>query len=181
MKTPTVLAALAAIALTVAGCASDDAAPPPADQRSPSTSTSNAEQETPESAEPAEALGAVRVNDAITYSITELRKCEPFEDDMIERELELQGLGTHDGERIQLDIYLETIGGAPHNHFSWAGPEGVFGSDPLDGSSSDARITWGPDNASVLGSATLFDSMTGEERIMVDFDVQVPSETVACR
>lgn len=173
------LAGLATTALLLTGCSSDPDAPSQSevDQEPPASTEENA----PESNVPAESLGAVRVNEAITYSITELRRCEPIDDEMVERELELQGLGEHNGERIQIDVYLETIAGSPHNHFSWAGPEGVFGSDPLDGSDGDARVTWGPDNASVLGSATLFDSMTGEEQIMVDFDLEVPADTVACR
>ena len=178
-KFPLGLAALVATTLFLTGCSSDsDAANPSADDPEAPVST---EENPSERSEPAEALGAVRVNETITYSITELRKCEPLVDDMIERELELQGVGEHDGGRIQIDVYLETIAGAPHDHFSWAGPEGVFGSDPLDGNDGDARITWGPDNASVLGSATLFDSMTGEKQILVDFELKVPAETVACR
>lgn len=177
-KIPIGLAALGATALFLTSCSSDADVPNQSGTaQDPPTST---EENLPESNEPTEALGAVRVNEAVTYSITELRKCEPLDGDMIESELELQGLGEHDGERIQIDIYLETIAGTPHNHFSWNGPEGVFGSDPLDGSDSDAGITWGPDNASVLGSGTLFDSLTGEEQIFVDFDLQVPTEAVAC-
>lgn len=178
-KIPIGLSALAAAALLLTGCSSDSDAPnPPETDQEPHIST---EESTSESNGSAAALGAVRVNEAVTYSITELRRCEPVDQDMIETELELQGLGEHDGERIQIDVYLETIAGAPHNHFSWAGPEGVFSSDPLDGTGSDARITWGPEDAGVLGSGTLFDSMTGEDQIMVDFDLQVPAETIACR
>lgn|SRR5690554_964231 len=175
-------AALAAAALFLAGCSSaaDADADPPDSPETGQELPVSTDENSPESNESTEVLGAVRVNEAITYSIHELRRCEPLDDDMIESELDLQGLGEHDGERIQIDISLETIAGTPHNNFSWNGPEGVFGSDPLDGSDSDARITWGPDNASVLGSGTLFDSLTGDEQIFVDFDLQVPAETVTC-
>ncbi|GAA1862245.1 hypothetical protein ACFQZV_13120 [Microbacterium koreense] len=173
------LAGLATATLLLAGCASDAdvAGPSEVDQEPPVSTEGNA----PEDDEPVESRGAVRVNEATTYSITELRRCEPLDDEMIERELELQGFGEHDGERVQIDVYLQTLAGAPQNHVSWAGPEGVFGSDPLDGGRGDARVTWGPDDASVLGSATMFDALAGEERIMLDFDLEVPADTVACR
>lgn len=40
-----------------------------------------------------------------------MRRCEPLNDGTIERELELQGLGEHDGQRIQIDVYKQMIAG----------------------------------------------------------------------
>lgn len=167
------LASLAATALILTGCSSDpdDSSQSEVNQKSPTSTEGN----TPESNEPAESLGTVRVNQAVTYSITELRNCEPLNDGTIERELELQGFGQYEGERIQIDVYKQMVAGNAGNDVSWSGPEGVFGSSTV------ATITWGPDGASVLGSSELVDSMTQTERLMISFDLQVPTETVACR
>lgn len=167
------LASLATTALLLSGCSSEPDVPNQSEvNQEPPAST---EESAPESNEPAESLGAVRVNQAITYSITELRNCEPLNDGTIERELELQGFGEHEGERIQIDVYKQMVAGGAANEVSWSGPEGVFGSSDI------AQITWGPDGASVLGSSELVDSMTQTERLMISFDLQVPTETVACR
>jgi hypothetical protein len=72
-------------------------------------------------------------------------------------------------------VYIRTVAGTSMREVSWSGPEGVFGD------SDDASITWGPDNASVLGSATLVDGMTQTEKLRIDFDLEVPAETIDCR
>lgn len=172
-KLHTGLASLAATALLLTGCSSDLDVPIESEvnQEAPASTEENA----PESNESTESLGVVRINQVITYSITELRNCEPMNDGTIERELELQGFGQHEGERIQIDVYKQMVAGSAGNEVSWSGPEGVFGSSDVAG------ITWGPDDASVLGSSELVDSMTQTERLMISFDLQVPTETVACR
>lgn len=149
----------------------DEPEQPPAAE----TDTAEDSAEEPEAVSSGEALGTVRINDSITYTITQLRKCDPYDDEFIERELELQGFGEHDGERVQVDVYIETIAGAPFHDVSWAGPEGAFGSD------GEANITWGADESNVLGSATLVDAWTQEEQLQLDFDLGVPAETATCR
>jgi len=117
-------------------------------------------------------LGWVDV-DGVEYEITELRNCEPLNDGTIERELELQGFGEVDGDRVQIDVYVGTIGGAPFDDVAWNGPEGVFG-DP-----GQADVTL--DANRVAGSATLVDSLTQTETVAIEFDLEVPTELVACR
>ncbi|QOR71582.1 hypothetical protein IM660_04635 [Ruania alkalisoli] len=120
-------------------------------------------------------LGLVTVDD-VQYEITELRNCEPLQQEMVERQLELQGLGEHDGERIQIDVYIEEIAGAPYNDVAWSGPEGVFGAPE-----SVDEVTLDAGGTSVRGVATLQDALTQSETVTVDFDLPVPAETIACR
>lgn len=179
-KFPIGFATLAVTALFLTGCSSDLDAPGSSENdQNESVITEDSPPENDdnslENSETGEVLGVVRINDFTTYSITELRNCEPLNDGIIERELELQGFGQHEGERIQIDVYKQMVAGSAGNEVSWSGPEGVFGSSDIAG------ITWAPDGASVLGSSELVDSMTQTERLMIDFDLQVPSETVACR
>lgn len=180
-KISTGLALLATAALLLSGCSSNPPEPVSTDNNpdesvvneddSPDVTTPDGETD----AEPASVLGTVRINDFTTYAITELRNCEPLNDGTIERELELQGFGEHEGERIQIDVYKQMIAGSAGNEVSWSGPEGVFGSSEV------ASITWGPGDTNVLGSSEMVDSMTQTERLMVGFDLQVPPDTVACR
>ncbi len=119
-------------------------------------------------------LGLVTVDD-VQYEITELRNCEPLQQEMVERELELQGLGEHDGERIQIDVYIEELAGAPYNDVAWSGPEGVFGTQ------ESADVTLDAGGTSVRGVATLQGALTQTETVTIDFDLPVPAETIACR
>ncbi|WP_159621342.1 hypothetical protein [Ruania rhizosphaerae] len=119
-------------------------------------------------------LGLVTVDD-VQYEITELRNCEPLQQEMVERELELQGLGEHDGERIQIDVYIQELAGAPYNDVAWSGPEGVFGTQ------ESADVTLDAGGTSVRGVATLQDALTQTETVTIDFDLPVPAETIACR
>jgi len=121
-----------------------------------------------------EVLGTVTV-DGVAYEITTLRNCDPLDEGPIERELELQGLGDAEGERVQIDVYVQRIGGNPFDDVSWSGPEGVFGNP------ADARVEISADGTSVTGSATLDDAMTQTETIDVEFDLAVPADTISCR
>lgn len=174
------LAALATALLMTAACGSDDAtedASTGADttQEETSSETTTEESSESEAQEPEGTVrGVVNVN-GTAYEITELRNCEPLEQDMVETELELQGLGEHKGERVQIDVYLRTIAGNPANDVSWAGPEGVFGGPENPNVTLDAAGT------SVRGVATLTDSMTQTDTVEVDFDLEVPAETIDCR
>lgn len=110
------------------------------------------------------------------YAIGDLRRCEPLEDDMIEVELELQGFGeSADGERVQIDVYVQTIGGTPLDDVSWAGPEGIFGNNSTDG----ADVTFTGDQVS--GTATMVDALSQTEELDITFDLPVPAELIACR
>ena len=178
---PVGIAALAFTTLMLGGCAS--ASVEPSAPGSDSNHSATSEDVSPESSatdsepvtEPGAALGTVRINQLTTYAITELRNCEPLKNGTIERELELQGFGEHNGEPIQIDVYRQKVAGSAANSVSWSGPEGVFGSSDV------ARITWAPEDANVLGSSELIDSLTQTEKILIGFDLQVPAETVACR
>lgn len=169
--------------LTTAACGSDpdeggaEAASVPADAATAETPT---EPPPEEAAEPEEDTSAGQVRGVVTvdgtsYDITELRNCEPIDDGTIERELELQGLGEHEGERVQIDVYLQKIAGTTLHEVSWAGPEGVFGGP------EDPNVTLDAAGTSVRGVATLFDSMTQTDTVEVDFDLEVPAETIDCR
>lgn len=167
--------ALAAMAILITGCSSDSGADTlGAPETNPDPPVGTAEGNADDVA-PSDALGAVRINDSRSYAITELRNCEPLSDGTVERELELQGFGQHEGVRIQIDVYKQTVAGVASNDVSWSGPEGVFGS------SDGATITWGSDDSHVLGSSMLVDGLNQTEKIMIDFELQVPAETVACR
>src|SRR5690606_32184930 len=120
-------------------------------------------------AEPEAVRGTVVV-DGVSYDMTTMRNCEPFEVEGIDVALELQGLGEHDGERVQVDVYIQTIGGMPSDDVSWAGPEGVYGG------SDDAAVTLDEAAGRVVGTATLKDSLTQTETIGIEFDLEVPAE-----
>lgn len=123
----------------------------------------------------ASAEQGIVIVDGTEYSITELRNCEPLVDGVFERELELQGLGEADGERVQIDVYLQQANGVDLHEVSWSGPEGVFGGP------ENPNITLDAAGTSVRGVATLVDGMTQTETVQVDFDLAVPAETIACR
>lgn len=117
----------------------------------------------------------VVIVDGVSYTITEVQKCEPYADDVVDRELELQGFGEHDGERLQIDVYIETLAGIPYNDVSWMGPEGVYGGP------DDANIMLDAAGTSVRGNAVIYDALTLESTVTIEFDLEVPEETYACR
>jgi len=123
---------------------------------------------------PATVRGVVRV-DGVGYDITEVRRCEPLDDGTVDRELELQGLGEHEGGRVQIDVYVQTVAGVPSDDIAWSGPEGVFGNP------EDTDVVLDADGAEVRGTTTLMDAMTHEETVAVDFELEVPAENVDCR
>lgn len=126
------------------------------------------------SAESGTTRGVVIV-DGVSYDITDVQNCEPYADDIVDRQLELQGFGEHDGERLQIDVYIETLAGMPYNDVSWMGPEGVFGGP------EDANVMLDSSGTSVRGNAVLFDSLTMEDTVSIEFDLEVPDDTYACR
>ncbi len=161
-----------ATALVLAGCAAD--AEPPADSNGATVEEDAPAEDAPESDEPnAAVLGTATVG-GTSYDITELRNCEPLTQDMIESSLELQGFGeTADGERVQIDVYIQTIGGTPLDVVSWSGPEGVFGTqDHADVQLADDRVS---------GSTIMVDAFTLEEELAIEYDLAVPSELIDCR
>ena len=167
-------APIVGLMLLVAGCAAD--ASPDADSDGAATPGANdggtASEAPVDPTDTTETLGTVVV-DGVEYDITEVRNCEPLSDGTVERELELQGFGTHDdGERVQIDVYIQTLAGVPYDDVSWNGPEGVFGGP------DDADIALINDGAIVTGSATLVDAMNQTETIGIGFTLEV---TVACR
>lgn len=122
--------------------------------------------------EPLASRGTVEVA-GTTYQITELRRCDPYEVEMFDVELELQGFGEHDGQRVQIDVYVQKIAGQQFDDVSWAGPEGVFGGP------EDALVDY--DGDTVSGTATLLETMHQEAKLPVTFDLEVPSEILDCR
>lgn len=153
--------------------APDASAPEGAD--APEDPTDEADDGSDQSSETeAELLGTVVV-DGVQYEITELRNCDPLDDGTVERELELQGIGQHEGERVQIDVHIEQIAGQPLNEVSWAGPEGVFGGP------EDAEVDLAQDGSFVTGSATLLDSLNQTDTISIGFNLAVPAETISCR
>lgn len=126
------------------------------------------------SAESGTTRGVVIV-DGVSYDITDVQNCEPYADDIVDRQLELQGFGEHDGERLQIDVYIETLAGMPVNDVSWMGPEGVFGGP------EDANVMLDSSGTSVRGNAVLFDSLTMEDTVSIEFDLEIPDDTYACR
>lgn len=155
---------------------------PPADDVSDSTTddvdsgddvaADDSEEAQDEQDAPLASRGTVEVA-GTTYQITELRRCEPLQMEMFDRDLELQGSGEHDGQRVQIDVYVQKIAGQQSDDVSWAGPEGVFGGP------QDASVNY--DGNTVSGSATLVDGLTQEEELPVSFDLEVPSEILDCR
>ena len=125
------------------------------------------------------------------YSFDDALLCEPddaFPDGM-DRGLEAQFLGRSDSGSIQLDLYITDFGGFEMHDVSWAGPEGFFMA-----SISEVGGTWmgegdevyqdapiSIDGNRATGSVVLYDSMTFEDTLDIDFDVVIPSETFACR
>lgn len=172
-RTPFALTALIAVGLALTGCAGT--AYPDLGANEPATPAHDTETPAGDSApSPADVRGLVTV-DGVSYEISELRNCEPLSDGTVERELELQGIGKHEGSRVQIDVYVQKLLGNPFDEVSWAGPEGVFGGP------EDAAITLNDSGTRVSGSATLVDAATQSETIAVEFDLEVPAETIACR
>lgn len=178
------VAVAAAVLMATAACAGTDSEPEgPPEEEPVATAAGEDEATLPEpEAEPeddadaqaATVRGTVTV-DGTRYEITELRNCDPYQDDMVDTELELQGLGEHDGERVQIDVYVQTIAGTPLDDVSWSGPEGVFGGP------EDADVTLDAGGTSVSGAATLLDALTQTETVDIEFDLDVPAGTIACR
>lgn len=108
-----------------------------------------------------------------TYDILEVRRCEPLQMEMLDRDLEVQGFGVHGGERVQIDVYVQEVAGQQLDEVSWAGPEGIFGGP------EDAAVTF--DGSVVRGSATVRDALTQEQTLPVTFELEVPDEIVQCR
>src|SRR5690606_13738842 len=108
-----------------------------------------------------------------TYDILEVRRCEPLQKEMLDRDLEVQGFGVHGGERVQIDVYVQEVAGQQLDEVSWAGPEGIFGGP------EDAAVPF--DGSVVRGSATVRDSLTQEQTLPVTFELEVPDEIVRCR
>ncbi|KOX09967.1 hypothetical protein [Nocardiopsis sp. NRRL B-16309] len=123
-------------------------------------------------------LGTVSV-DGVEYEITEVRNCVPLEQAGVEREVELQGRGSVDGETIQVDAYVQTIGGAPMDSISWSGPEGVFGSNQ-GATGSGQEVALEVSGSQATGSAVLNDALAGTETVSVEFTLPVPDELVDC-
>lgn len=188
-------AALLALVLTLAACGADNADESAPEVASPEVEAEAAAAPEPDLSEDAEdggeepaedatadedataeggGMGSVTV-DGQTYEVTELRNCEPLDDGTIERSLELQGIGTLDGERFQIDVYQEAIAGVPFDDVSWSGPEGVFGGP------EDAQIALDEEGERVSGTATLLDAMTQTDTLDIEFDLEVPAETIPCR
>lgn len=117
--------------------------------------------------------GTVTVN-GTEYQITQMRNCEPAVHDMIDIELELQGLGRGDSSSVQIDLYVQTVGGAQLDRISWAGPEGIFNTD-------SATIDYEAGAGTVEGTETLLDSMTMEDSIILEYSLSIPNELIACR
>lgn len=124
------------------------------------------------------ALGTVSV-DGTEYEITEMRNCVPLEQAGLERELDLQGFGNLDSETVQIDVYVQTIGGAPLDGVSWSGPEGVFGSSQWE-MDFDHEVVVEVSGDQVTGSAVLSDSLEGTETVSVEFTLPVPDELIDC-
>lgn len=171
------LGAIAALVL-VTGCGADpvtdDTAIEPSNEAASSEHEHVAAESPDESESATQTQGRVTV-DGVAYDLDSVHACDPLNDGLVERELELQGTGTHDGDRFQVDVYVQTVGGQPMNDVAWSGPEGIFG-DPRE-----LHLTVDDAASHVSGTATLHDAMTQEETISIEFDVQIPSDTVACR
>lgn len=146
------------------------------------------EPETTDELEAAE-LGTVTVAGS-TYAITELRNCEPLEMAGLEGELELQGFGRADDDsRVQVDVSISGNAAGALHEVSWSGPEGVRGNqameaggawtDNMQTSLGSPPIELGDDRVS--GAMPVLDAMTQDDPIDLAFDLEVPSELIACR
>lgn len=173
------------LALALGACSSDEpAAPddaPDAAEAPAAEATDDASQDAPatddeapdDTPAPAAAVGTVEV-DGTSYGISEVLRCEPFDDGVVDRELELQGFGeAPDGTRVQIDVYVEELSGMPFDDVSWSGPEGVYGSP------EDAEVDFTGDN--VTGTAVLHQAMGDGTTVTVSFDLPVPADLFACR
>lgn len=172
-----VLGASAAL-LLLSGCGTDAAAPDSSTQSTNEAALPTSESAAPQVAEASEPeardYGHVTV-DGVTHVLGSVRACDPLNEGLVERELELQGLGTSNGSRIQLDVYVQKIAGQQINDVAWSGPEGVFGNP------RHLKISVDETESRISGSAALHDAQTQEQLIDIEFNMPIPSETVACR
>lgn len=165
-----------AAAFVLAGCAAgaDEPTEPNGSTAEEAPAGEAPSEEAPEGEEPSGTVQGTATVGGTTYDITELRNCEPLQQEAIESSLELQGFGeAADGERVQIDVYIQSIGGSPLDVVAWSGPEGVYGTQ------EHADVQLAGDRVS--GSATMVDSFTLEEELAIEYDLAVPSELIACR
>jgi hypothetical protein len=138
----------------------------------------------------AAALGTVTV-DGTEYAIDELRNCEPRDlGDGSERMLELQGIGSADGERVQVDVSVDEGGAGGSLHaVSWSGPEGVLGNQALElggqwMDNSQTSLGAPPLELSddvVRGEMPVLDAMTQSDGVLLTLELPVPADVIACR
>ncbi len=152
----------------------DDSAPTPAATDSPDDAVAQNE-----TGDTSTVYGTATVGD-VEYELHELRRCEPSDAEQIDRELELTARGFvpagegHDGgDWVQLDVSVQQVAGMDLDQVSWAGPEGVFGTD------ADAGVSYEGDRVS--GTANMVDSLTLEGALSVTYDLEVPDEILDCR
>ena len=127
----------------------------------------------------------------LIYSFNRALRCDPdtLGVEGVSSEIEAQFLGSGDGDNLQLDLMVSEVAGMPMHSVSWSGPEGIYGASFSkigdswmgDGNDTyqDAPIVISGDRAT--GSVVLYDALTMEDPLEVDFDVTIPSETFACR
>ncbi|MFV2198632.1 hypothetical protein [Nocardiopsis sp. LOL_012] len=176
---PTLLSAFAFASATSACSALSTGSGDTASQDGEAAAETSVAEGTPEDTDRAAAvLGTVSV-DGVEYEITEVRNCVPLEQVGVERELELQGRGVSNGETVQIDAYVQKIGGMSMDSVSWSGPEGVFGSNQgAMGSGQEVALETSGDQ--VTGSAVLNDALEGTETVSVEFTLPVPGELIDC-
>ncbi|MDN4480902.1 hypothetical protein [Demequina muriae] len=191
--------ALAASGLLLAGCSGDAGEAAASDaSTSPTPAEVASETAVPEpSADPADDAGAGDAGEAETeasadtvrgtavvagveYELHDVRRCEPTDVDQVDRELELtargvmpEGEGHDGGDWVQIDVYVQQIAGMDFDQVSWAGPEGVFGTNDA------TEVTYSGERVS--GTAAMVDGLTQTETLTVAYDIEVPDEIIDCR
>jgi hypothetical protein len=132
-------------------------------------------------------VGSVIV-DGTEYSLNQALLCEDdgtLADLGVERELELQGLGSG----VQVDLYISTFAGMDLHEVSWFGPEGIFSSsvglfgdtwvDEEGDTVPEPPIS--TETGRAVGSLVLYDARGSGDAIEIVFDVAIPDETFNCR
>lgn len=135
------------------------------------------------------AAGTVIV-DGVEYAMDESIRCEPDDGvEMLDRDLDLQFIGSGPDGRVIVHFYSGEIGSNPHQDVAYNGPEGVygaffssFGGDEWFGEGDDTydSAPFVVEGNRITGGGQLADSLTMEPGVSIELDVTFGDQMISC-